>query len=277
MKISTPIKTILCASIALSFTFGAQAHRAWIKPSMTNLSGKTPWVTFDAAVSNTLFVPEHAPMRLKGLTVVGPNGKSVDVENAHTGKFRSTFDLALTQEGTYKIGYASGGLRAMWKDENGKRKMWPGRGKTAVAAEFDTAVPKNADGLKVSYSFRRLETFVTAGAPSNNVLKPTNSGLELVPQTHPNDLYAGESAKFQFIFEGKPAANAKVSVVAGQQRFRNKQDQIDVVTDAQGYFSIKWPEAGVYLLEADYEDDKANAPATKRTGSYGATFEVLPM
>ena len=58
---------------------------------------------------------------------------------------------------------------------------------------------------------------------------------------------------------------------------QNEQNQINVTTDAKGYVNITWPEAGMYLLEAEYEDDKAEAPATKRTGSYGATFAVFPL
>ncbi|TYK64272.1 DUF4198 domain-containing protein [Colwellia echini] len=277
MNISTPIKALLSLTMALGLCVNANAHRAWILPSSTNLSGETPWVTFDAAVSNSLFVPEYVPLRMKGLLVQDPLGKTVEVENTNTGKFRSTFDLNLLTPGTYKLSYASGGLSASWKDKEGKRKRWPGRGETAVEADFTTAVPQNADSLKVARSFRRLETFVTSGEPTVKVFEPSNSGLELVPVTHPNDLFAGESAKFQFLFHGKPAVGVKLAIVKGDTRYRNDQNQLDLVTDAKGFVNITWPEAGMYLLEADYEDDIAEAPATSRRGSYGATFSVLPL
>lgn len=276
MKISRPFKVLISMGMLVGLSFNASAHRAWIVPSSTNLSGDAPWVTFDAAVSNSLFVPEHVPLRVKGLMVKDPNGNLIDVENAHTGKYRTTFDLNLVTEGTYKIGYASGGLRASWKDKEGNRKRWPGRGQTANDADFATAVPKNVDELQVSQSYRTLETFVTAGEPSNKVFKPTNSGLELVPVTHPNDLFVGETAKFKFLFQGKPAVGVKLAFVKGNTRYRNEQNQIDLVTDKKGYVNVTWPEAGMYLLEAEFEDDLAQAPATKRTASYGATFSVLP-
>ncbi|MDU0355326.1 DUF4198 domain-containing protein [Paraglaciecola aquimarina] len=94
--------------------------------------------------------------------------------------------------------------------------------------------------------------------------------------THPNDLYVGETAKFQFLFEGQPAVGAKLAFVKGNTRYRNEQNQIDLVTDNQGFVDITWPEAGMYLLEAEYQDDKAKAPATSRRGGYNATFAVLP-
>ncbi|GHE80702.1 DUF4198 domain-containing protein [Thalassotalea profundi] len=277
MNLSQPFKKILTVGVMMSLAFSVNAHRAWILPSSTSLSGEAPWVTFDAAVSNSLFVFEHVPLRMNGLVAQDPSGKLIDVVNAHTGKYRSTFDLNLVNPGTYRISTASGGLRAVWRDENGKRKMWPARGKTAVASEFSTAVPKNAKELRVSESYRRIETFVTSGEPTKKVFEPTNSGLELVPVTHPNDLFVGEEAKFQFLFQGQPAVGVKLAIVKGDTRYRNDQNQIDVVTDAKGYATITWPEAGMYLIEAEYEDDKAKAPATSRKGSYGATFAVLPL
>ena len=56
-------------------------------------------------------------------------------------------------------------------------------------------------------SSRRVETFVTNGAPSE--LKASGRGLELTPVTHPNDLYAGEAITFKLTDNGKPAAKAK--------------------------------------------------------------------
>lgn len=277
MTMRHSILSVLAITSLLSISSSADAHRTWIKPSTTNLSGESPWVTFDAAVSNTLFVPEHFPLPLKGLNVVNPTGKLVEVSNLHKGKYRSTFDLNLATQGTYKIGFSANGLRASWKDAEGKSKRWPGRGKTGSAAEFASAVPKNAEALNVYENYWRVETFVTSGEPTKETLKASNIGLELIADTHPNDLFAGETAKFRLMFQGEPAVGATVSVVAGHMRYRNQQDQLDMVTDSQGYININWPYAGMFLLEAEFKDDKAQAPATSRRGSYSATFEVLPL
>src|SRR5690606_35151445 len=123
---------------------------------------------------------------------------------------------------------------------------------------------------------RRIETFVTAGTPTTEVFKPANKGLELVPVTHPNDLYAGENAEFTLLIDGEPAVGAEVLVLAGGMRYRTSQDAIKAVTDKNGTFTVSWPKAGMYWLSASYEDDKAKAPATRRSGGYSATFEVLP-
>ena len=59
-------------------------------------------------------------------------------------------------------------------------------------------------------------------------------------------------------------------------RYRNSQDDITVIADADGVASFAWPAAGRYWLEAEYKDGKAKPPATERSGVYVATFEVLP-
>lgn len=277
MKKSLFAKVLLTAAVAAGTAMQAQAHRAWILPGATVLSGDDPYVTFDAAVSNTIFFPDHVALRIDGLQVQGPGGESLALENASRGRYRSTFDLQLKEEGTYKVSTASAGLRAFWRDAEGKRHMWPGRGKTADDSEFDSAVPRDAKDLRVYRGSRRIETFVTAGAPSDDVFAPTGVGLELVPVTHPNDLYAGESAQFKLLIDGEPAQDAEVVLVPGGSRYRDSQEEITVKSDGAGLFSVTWPAAGRYFMEAEYEDDKAAAPATRRRGQYAATFEVLPL
>ena len=270
------LKKTLWITLGVGISLGAQAHRGWIVPASTVLSGSDPWVTFDAAVSNDIFHADHAAMRLESLKVLSPSGKNVELQNAAMGKYRSTFDLNLQEKGTYKIFTANSGLNASWETEDGKRAMWPQRGQPSNPEGFEKEVPKKAKNLKISESSRRMETFVTAGTPSKDALKPTNLGLELQPITHPNDLFAGESADFQFLIDGKPAVGVKVTVIPGGMRYRNGQDAIDVVSDKNGKISIKWPKAGLYWLSASYEDDNAKKPATIRRGGYVATFEVLP-
>ncbi len=266
-------------SLTLSMAASAlpvHAHRGWIVPSSTVLSAGEPAVTFDAAVSNGIFHLDHRPMGADRITALAPDGSEVALQNAHTGLLRSTFDLQLTQKGTYKVFSASNGLMATW-EENGERKRWRGD-----AESFAEEVPTDADKLQVSETSRRIETFVTAGAPTTDVFKTkSQSGLTLVPQTHPNDLYAGEQASFTLLIDGKPAANAEVEIIQDGMRYRNQQDGITVTTNEQGKFTVTWPAAGLYWLGASYEDDQSDFSFkgihAKRRAGYSATFEVLPL
>ncbi len=264
-------RTIKAAALLLAaaLPFAANAHKAWMLPSAT-VTTVNQWITVDAAVSNDLFYFNHVPLRLDGLVITAPDGSTVKPENQATGKYRSTFDVHLTQNGTYKLSATNNGLFASY-DENGQRKRWRG-----TAEKLAAEVPANAQNLQVTESIGRNETFVTAGKPTTDTLKPGNVGLELVPVTHPNDLYAGEEAKFRFLIDGKPAAGLELEILAGGTRYRDQQDEIKLKTDDQGEFAVTWPAPGMYWLETGLEDDKTSIKqASTRRLSYVATFEVL--
>jgi uncharacterized GH25 family protein len=270
-KIISQLMLVCLASVSVT----AEAHRAWLLPYETVKAGESGWVTFDLASSNDIFQIDHGAGRPEGLTVLNPEGKMEEAQNIFTGKMRTSFDVNVTQQGTYKIFLASGGLNARWEDAEGKRASWPARGEKANPADFATAVPKDAKNLQVTQGSRRIETFVSLGKPSLQALAPTNQGLELVPITHPNDLAVSEPAEFKFLIDGKPAVGAKVTVIAGGTRYRNAAEEMELETDKNGIVKIQWKAMGVYWLGASYKDEKAQKPATSRSGSYSATFEVL--
>ena len=122
----------------LAAPVAANAHRQWMLPSATVLSGNDPWITVDAAVSNDLFYFDHNPMRLEGIAVIAPDGSKGEIKNGATGKYRSTFDVQLDKPGTYKITNVGDGLMASYK-QNGETKRWRG-----TEAELATAIPKDA-------------------------------------------------------------------------------------------------------------------------------------
>jgi len=266
-------KTLKLAALALALTlpFAASAHKAWLQPSQTVLAGNNPWVTVDAAVSNDLFYFNHVPLKTDNLSITAPDGSNVAAQNSATGKYRTVFDVELKQTGTYRIGVLNNYVTGSW-EEDGKPKRWRG-----TEATFATEVPKGAKKLQVGQSVSRVETFVTNGSPNETALKPSGVGLELVPVTHPNDLFAGEEAKFRFQIDGKPAADLEVEITRGGTRYRNAQDALKVKTNAQGEFAVTWPEAGMYWVEANSEDKKTTVKQAKqRRLGYVATLEVLP-
>ena len=249
------------------------AQRAWMLPSSTVLSGNEPWVTVDAAVSTDLFYADHNPMRLDNLVVLAPDGSRVTPENMATGKFRSSFDVKLSQKGTYKMAVVNEGLNAVYK-LNGETKRWRGTAE-ALAKE----VPADAQELRITRTQSRQESFVTSGKPNDKALQPAGVGLELVPVTHPNDLVEGSTATFAFMLDGKPAAGLQVTVIPGGVRYRDRLGETIYTTDADGRVSVKWPGAGMYWISASH-GSPANQPGTAaspaRRASYSATLEILP-
>ncbi|MDO5086821.1 MAG: DUF4198 domain-containing protein [Comamonadaceae bacterium] len=266
MKLTTRMAAAL---LALGGLTAAQAHNLWLLPSSTVLS-KSEWVTVDAAVANDLFYFNHRPLRLDALAVTAPDGSALPVEKAFTGNLRSVFDIKPSALGTYRVAIANSGLTAIYKDANGQPKRWRG-----TPEKFEAEVPKDAQDLQVSQSLTRIETFITVGKPSTPA--PIGQGLELVPVTHPNDLAKGEAATFAMHIDGQPAAGLEVTLVRGGTRYRDNPEPLKLRTDAQGRFTVTWPEAGMYWLDVDADDEKTTfAAAKKRRMAYVGTLEVLP-
>lgn len=260
-------------ALAALVPLSASAHKTFILPSTTVLSdGEEARVTFDAAVSNDLFYFNHRPMSVERLVIGTPDGSALAPENVHEGKLRSSFELNLATPGTYRIAIPSDGLSASYENAKGEKKRARG-----TAGSIDRQIPADAKNVEITQFQNRVETFVTLGKPNDAVLKPSGRGLELVPLTHPNDLFAEEPAKFRFLLDGQPAKDLKVEVMAGGTRYRNAQEQIDLVTDANGEFSVTWPSAGMYWLHTSFEGGKpSEAKAKSRRAGYTATLEVLP-
>lgn len=261
----------------------AQAHRQWILPSATVLSGNAPWVTFDAAVSSEVFYFDAAPVRLADVTtpqgmpvmpganlrITTPDGMETVAENAATGRLRSAFDLRLMQNGTYKIAATNQGVFATYKVD-GQTKRWRG-----TAENLAKEIPANAQEVQVTETASRIETFVTLGKPTEPAFKTTGVGLEMVPVTHPNNLFVGEKAIFKVLLDGKPAPNVEVEIVPGGNRYRFKLGDVVVRTGADGTFAAVFPDAGMYWVGTDVEDGNGKIVGAKRRASYAVTLEVL--
>jgi len=261
------IKLALALFVAVPAT--SFAARAWLLPSQTILARSGGWVTFDAANSDDLFSFNQGAMPVDSLSVSGGDGAAVTPQNVARGKTRSSFDLELRAPGTYRVAVAGDVVMARW-EEDGMPKRWRG-----TPAEMAANIPANAARLEVEQVQRRVETFVTVGSPTD--IKSIGAGLELVPTRHPNDLYAGEAARFRFLLDGKPAKDLAVEIIAGGTRYRDAPAAMELKTDANGMISVTWPAPGLYWLEAEVKDEKATVPGVKkRTAAYDATLEVLP-
>lgn len=268
-------KTIITCALLMSMT-QAQAHRQWLLPSSTQIEAKEAWVTIDAAVSENLFEFDTNAVALDGLQIVAPDGSLLTPENTVKAKFRSSADIKLPQKGTYKISQRLQNIMASYT-LNGEQKRWRG-----TEEKMAQEIPAEATDIKVSRTFNCLETYVTAGAATDSVLKITGQGLELLPLDHPNALFAQETTRFQVFLEGQVLANATVSVVAGGVRYRGVLGEITAVSDKNGVVNIKWPFAESYWLKMSYPrlpemmPDGKRPPMPEKRFSYALTVEVLP-
>ena len=262
-------KTIVVAAMA-GLSFSAHAHHPFLVPTSTIVSGTSPWIMVDAAAAANVFEFDHMALPLDNLQVTAPDGSIVPAENITHSRFRNSFELQLKQQGSYKLDILNQNVFASYKDQ-GEQKRWRG-----AAANLSKEIPATATDLQVSERISRVETVVTNGKPGGQSMALSGKGLELDFITHPNDLMAGETARFRFVLDGKPAANIPVELIPGGKRYRQATENQQFVTDSNGIVSITWKNAGLYYLQAEAKDDQhAVQPATSRTVSYNVTLEVL--
>jgi uncharacterized GH25 family protein len=267
------LKLLAASSLVFAMAGSASAHRAWLLPSTFTLSGDAQWVTVDAAISNDLFFPNHHAIDPASITVTAPDGSHVAIAHAAEGEIRSMFDVRMDQQGTYRISTAGApSYFAGWM-ENGERKRWRGTLETLRAEGID-----KKPGVEVSQAQRSVETFVTLGAPSTEVFTPTGTGLEFRPVTHPNDVFTGEPVSFRLLLDGAPASGLDVTILPGNDRYRDTPGELSVKTDTDGVFTFTPELPGPYWLTTGSEGETTvDGMAMKVRTSYTATFEALPL
>jgi hypothetical protein len=302
MRPLAPRRRAAAAALAALLAFSpALADHPFILPSSTSLSGDGNIVTFDAAGSDHVFFFDHRPIQLGSIAVTKPDGSAGTPYNTLQGRFRSVFDLRLDQPGTWKVASLQTMITGTFK-QNGEERRVGGRGGPPrgpggptsggpsgrpAGAPADAGPPRlppvafedlPADATDVHLTERvsRIETFVTQGAPTTAVFKPTGKGLEMEPLTHPNAAVAGETSRFRFLIDGKPAPGLKVTVVPGGDRYREDSGVRELATAADGIVAIRWPSAGMVWLGAEASDSHpAETRAEARQLSYAATIEVM--
>jgi uncharacterized GH25 family protein len=275
---TTNMKKIALALALAGIAIAAQAHRQWMIPNTSVIeSDREAWVTIDGAISEGLFETDFMPLKLDGLTVTDPDGATAPAPAAITGKHRSTVDIKLPKDGTYRITLAATNVMGSYK-LNGEMKRFRATEQT-VAKE----VPAGATEVRSTTMQQRQDTFVTLNKASMGALKPTGTGLELVALTNPTELHAGEKARFRFQLDGKPLPNFPFSLIPGGVKYRGTANEVRLTTDANGEASFTLPAPNMYWLSANFPANAprgpggpGEGPAEAKRYSYSATFEILP-
>jgi len=263
----------LCLACTLPVT--VQARSFWLLPSDTTLTAADQWISVDLGASTAPFEGSTMGMPLTHLRITAPDGTLVAPQNAMLGKLRTVFDVPVTQPGSYRLAVVDNSFFATWKDAKTAAPMrWRG-----TLEDMAHKVPADAPELQKGQMLFRIESFVTVGAPGK--LPPpalhAGQGLEMQPITHPNDLSVDEAAQFAFHLNGKPAPDLEITITPGGFRWRNDAGIMRLKTDSQGQIAVRWPAAGMYLINASGADEQGStAGAKQRRLFYAGTVEVLP-
>ena len=273
-KIASTLK--LASLLALAITTSASAHNRWILPTHFNVSAEENkqdvWIMADVTASNETFNVDK-PMGSDRFSILTPDGKRARPGASFRGHRKSVVDINLRQSGTYKMFLDSDESYFTSYEMPGKKKPQWKRGLNKMTR--DAALPKEAKNVKSFASNAQVFTFVTLNSPSDN-FGITNKGLELKPITHPSDIAQNEETTLAFLFNGKPQQGVTIEIVKEGVRYRNDQEVLALTSDKSGQITFTLPDAGRYLLMAEYDTAPKNHPlADKVRGQIFFTFEAV--
>ena len=271
-KINTLV--VLCSILAGSMLSSvANAHPRWVLPSHFTISKEGgDWLTFDVTASHGTFVMDK-PAGSETAQIIMPDGRQERPDFVLRGKRRSVFDFFFSEEGTHRVqinnvpGYVT--HYKAGKRDTVKRIR-------ANKVERSSLLPETSRDISTTVMFTRAETYITVGKPSDKAFPLEGKFLELQPITKPADIVATEPVRFQFFFNGKAQAGVKAEITRDGTLYRNQQDQIDVVSDEQGFIEFTPEIAGRYILKASHTDKLVDSPlADKMNASVHLAFEAI--
>ncbi len=256
----TTLMTLLIANLfcnSLSY-----AHTPYLVPSRFEPLDNG-LITLDAAFAEHFFVPDVAFDSDK-FSATNPDGTRVKADAVHRLKSRTVLEHTLEQDGTYRFstGHRYGAVFTTYEQE----------GETLTSRNSDFTLPNDARLIEQFQSVTLAETYISKGAPTNTALQSRNKGLEIVPQSHPNELFVGDEFTFKTLFNGKALDSARVDIFRARYQFGTDKPDITLHTLSNGMASFKATEEGIYLLQIRH---RAPAPAGSAAPLYSNTYTLV--
>lgn len=275
MTYNKPLKALSLACLmasGLALSTAATAHPRWVLPSHFTVSKEGgDWLTFDVTASHGTFVFDK-PAGSESAEVIMPDGRKERPNFVVRGKRRSMFDFFFVEEGTHKVQINQvPTYYTQYKAGRRDTVKWV----KANKAERDSILPNKSRDVVTQVSFTRAETYINVGKPSVKAMELDGQLLEMKPLVHPADIIEGEPVTFQFYFNGKPQAGVTAEITREGTLYRNHQEQMDVISDAEGKVTFAPSMAGRYLMKANYKGELANNPlADTVSANVHFTFET---
>jgi len=255
---------LLCAAVLAAS--GAHAHTPYLLPNIFTTSERTAVISADASLTDQMFIPD-VPWGRHPVSFTAPDGKVVPIPAA------DIHQLATRTVIEHKLGKARGTYRITAGPRTGTPfRTWEIDGKTERVRDPKVPMPAGAVLKSHSQSISLSEAYVTVGdKPDSGALKARGKGLEIVPSSHPGELFAGDTFAFAVHYDGKPLAGHAVNVVYSNMDFSGSSTRAELKTDAQGRIQHPLAQPGLYIAQVSYS---TNTPlsAEKPTLRYSNTL-----
>ncbi|MCH6256329.1 DUF4198 domain-containing protein [Puniceicoccaceae bacterium K14] len=246
------------------------AHTPYVLPNAFSTS-KGKQVTAVASFTEKYFVPDFK-IESDDFHLILPDGTEADYKNVGVFAQLTILESDLETEGTYRLstGDRLGRKFKMMKLEDGWDYVRRGMGEHSP----ETEVP---EGVQVEefQSQTVAVAYVSKGAPTQEALEQKGTGLEIVPLTHPSEIYLDDGFEFQLTFNGEAVGKHEVKVYREGGSYEDPEYEKIATTNKKGKVLLSFDEPGVYLLMTRHQDLAPEGSETPyRSYTISLTFEV---
>ena len=157
--------------------------------------------------------------------------------------------IELAQEGTYVIGWEASPT-SMEIDAKHFNEYIQAEGYTNVIDSRKQANQENAPGREKYTRF--LKAFVQVGSKlTDHYSKPLGQRIEIIPQSNPYQLKAGDQLKVKVLFDGKPLAGA--TAMATYDTFTKEHDVYahTLTTGNDGTIQVPISKDGIWMIRVN--------------------------
>lgn len=266
------LKTSLYA-LGIFLASSSFAHDLMIMPAKTIVTKAPANVAVDITATHGVYRYDK-PVPVDNIAVFGPDGKKIrNIGTVVKSATRTSFDLALRTDGTYKIAYGSPKSFYMTTYTIGARDT---RKRNRLSkSELKGHIPEGAKNVETTKINRYGMAFVTAKKPTFANLKPTNKGFEIIPVTHPADYVNGEEIAFKALKNGAAVQGVNIAIKSEAGIYSGDQKPISLKTNKEGIASFTMENAGRYSAIFNYEAPSQDPEADKEANTVFYTFEVV--
>jgi hypothetical protein len=241
-------RSVLLA-IVLEWAVASQcgAHQKWLWPNSFNVSNAPVWISFDVTWSDAPFTAETG-VGNDQITIIGPGNESVTLSQVFTGKTKSTGEVELGKAGTYRL-QAVDPLTYWTRVEQDGKQKWFKKPKGEVV------------GVKITRSdlyWSKAMAYVTIGKASEIPRPDDAEPLEIVLDTHPNQIVAGGKLELRVLSYGKPVTRARINVFGASAAGHDPSQTIEC--DEEGVGRLQLDEPGRYLVSCELEREVPDDP-----------------
>lgn len=220
-------------------------------------------ITLDASFAERFFVPEIV-FDNSEFEVRLPNGSTTEPDTVISIKSRIIVEHDMVDDGTYRF-------------STGRRlgrvfKAYLQNGERFTMEDPSEPIPEGTELISFYQSITMAEAYVTRGGPTDKALQARGDGLEFKTNSHPNDVFVGETLNLQALYYGEPLAELNVDVFLASQQFGDDSPLITLISGRHGELNFTPEEQGVYLLRSRH---RAEAPEGSAAPEFSHTYTLV--